>query len=222
MAVRALPEAAFPEARAARCELAAAADRTPCCAMDDRLRAQALDHGLAQFQPREATTETARREEQRLDAQHASELAEFAGLRADPGRAAPPAAAEPAPSRIDLAAYAAADELELLGLDVLKAECQRKGLKCGGTLQERAERLWATRGVPEWRIKTSVDPALLAKPAKKRAAPRDDGGGGSNFRPQQGPMLPGATRRAGQKRLRSAPELLANLPAATRVEEDAG
>ena len=214
MAVRALPEAAFPEARA-RCELAPAADRTPCCAMDDRLRAQALDHGLAQFQPREATTESARREEQRLDAQHASELAEFAGLRADPGRAAPPAAAEPARGRIDLAAYASADELELLGLDVLKAECQRKGLKCCGTLQERAERLWATRGVPEWRIKTSVDPALLAKPAKKRAAPRDDGGG-STFRPQQGPMLPGATRRAGQKRLRSAPELLANLPAATR------
>jgi hypothetical protein len=195
---------------------------TATASMDDRLRAQAIDHGLAQFQPREATTESARREEARLDAVHDSELAAFAGLRADPGRAAPPAAAEPARGRIDLAAYASSDELELLGLDVLKAECQRKGLKCGGTLQERAERLWATRGVPEWRIKTSVDPALLAKPAKKRAAPRDDGGGGSTFRPQQGPMLPGATRRAGQKRLRSAPELLANLPAATRAVEEAG
>ena len=62
-------------------------------------------------------------------------------------------------------------------------------------------------------------PALLAKPAKKRAAPRDGDGGGSTFRPQQGPMLPGATRRAGQKRLRSAPELLANLPAATRATD---
>ena len=189
--------------------------------MDDRLRAQAIDHGLAQFQPREATTESARREEQRLDAQHASELAAFAGLRADPGRADPPAAAEPARGRIDLTAYASADELELLGLDVLKAECQRKGLKCGGTAQERAERLWRTRGVPEWRIQTSVDPAILAKPAKKRAAPpRDERGESTSFKPQHGPMLPGQQRRAGQKKLRSAPEALAMLPAATRAADD--
>ncbi len=36
--------------------------------------------------------------------------------------------------------------LEAHGLDALKAELRRLGLKCGGTLAERAARLFALRG----------------------------------------------------------------------------
>lgn len=37
-------------------------------------------------------------------------------------------------------------ELEALGLDRLKEGLEAMGLKCGGTLQDRAERLWSVRG----------------------------------------------------------------------------
>jgi len=35
------------------------------------------------------------------------------------------------------------------GLDHVKAELMRRGIKCGGTLEQRCERLWAVRGPPE-------------------------------------------------------------------------
>ena len=40
-----------------------------------------------------------------------------------------------------------------------------RGLKCGGTLLQRAERLWAIRGVPQ----DQIDRSLLAKPTKGKA-----------------------------------------------------
>ncbi|XP_070683856.1 splicing regulator SDE2 [Pempheris klunzingeri] len=57
-----------------------------------------------------------------------------------------------------------ASDLESLGLDVLKEELMSRGLKCGGTLTERAARLFAVRGLSP----DQIDPALLAKPAKTR------------------------------------------------------
>ncbi|CAH9092988.1 unnamed protein product [Cuscuta epithymum] len=39
-------------------------------------------------------------------------------------------------------------ELEVLGMDRLKAELQARGLKCGGTLQERAARLFLLKTTP--------------------------------------------------------------------------
>lgn len=65
---------------------------------------------------------------------------------------------------VDLASVTAPEQLELLGLDVLKEELRRRGLKCGGTLAERAGRLFSIRGLPP----DQVAPALLAKPAKSR------------------------------------------------------
>lgn len=59
---------------------------------------------------------------------------------------------------IDLDKYSSASELEPLGLNHLKAELKRLGLKCGGTLQERAERLFHLKT-------TSID----ALPANLRA-----------------------------------------------------
>ncbi|KAL4640800.1 hypothetical protein GN956_G11644 [Arapaima gigas] len=63
---------------------------------------------------------------------------------------------------LDLEAFGSSVELEALGLEQLKAELMRLGMKCGGTLQERAARLFAVRGVP----KDKIDPSLLAKPTK--------------------------------------------------------
>ena len=59
-----------------------------------------------------------------------------------PPAARPPPAAAPAAPAVDLGRYADAAALEALGLDALKAELAARGLKCGGTLSERAARLF--------------------------------------------------------------------------------
>ncbi|XP_007935165.1 replication stress response regulator SDE2 [Orycteropus afer afer] len=63
---------------------------------------------------------------------------------------------------VDLLAFSCVTELELLGLDLLKSELMALGLKCGGTLQERAARLFSVRGL----AREQIDPALFAKPLK--------------------------------------------------------
>ena len=57
-------------------------------------------------------------------------------------------------------------ELTALGLDALKRALQTRGLKCGGTLEQRAERLFAVKGLEHQQI----DPTLFAKPAKGKKA----------------------------------------------------
>ncbi|NXO01191.1 SDE2 regulator, partial [Rhinopomastus cyanomelas] len=63
---------------------------------------------------------------------------------------------------IDLLAFNSATEMEALGLDRLKMELMSLGLKCGGTLKERAMRLFSVRGLS----RDQIDPALFAKPSK--------------------------------------------------------
>ncbi|NXK36606.1 SDE2 regulator, partial [Piprites chloris] len=63
---------------------------------------------------------------------------------------------------IDLLAFNSAAELEALGLDKLKMGLMALGLKCGGTLKERAARLFSVRGLSRDQIK----PSLFAKPPK--------------------------------------------------------
>ncbi|NXG18278.1 SDE2 regulator, partial [Grallaria varia] len=63
---------------------------------------------------------------------------------------------------IDLLAFNSAAELEALGLDKLKMGLMALGLKCGGTLKERAARLFSVRGLTRDQIK----PSLFAKPSK--------------------------------------------------------
>ncbi|XP_052383359.1 splicing regulator SDE2 isoform X1 [Oncorhynchus keta] len=63
---------------------------------------------------------------------------------------------------LDLQAVHSHKELETLGLDRLKAELIARGMKCGGTLSERAARLFSTVGLSA----EDIDPALLAKPSK--------------------------------------------------------
>eukprot|EP01138_Halocafeteria_seosinensis_P001420 gb/GECG01001456.1/.p1 GENE.gb/GECG01001456.1/~~gb/GECG01001456.1/.p1 ORF type:complete len:564 (+),score=105.25 gb/GECG01001456.1/:1-1692(+) len=49
--------------------------------------------------------------------------------------------------QIDLEQYNSQEELEALGLGTLKTELTRRGLKCGGSLSDRAKRLLAVKGL---------------------------------------------------------------------------
>lgn len=64
---------------------------------------------------------------------------------------------------LDLDSVSCVEDLEAMGLNVLKEELLRRGLKCGGTLSERAARLFSVKGkCPE-----DIDPAIIAKTKKK-------------------------------------------------------
>ena len=75
---------------------------------------------------------------------------------------------------VDLAQYASASELEALGMERLKGALMAQGLKCGGTLQQRAQRLFSTKGVPreQW------SKAILAKGAGKQQQQQQQQQGG--------------------------------------------
>ena len=55
-------------------------------------------------------------------------------------------------------------ELESVGAEQLKLVLQAMGLKCGGTLQERAQRLFSTKG----KSLEELDSSLFAKASKSR------------------------------------------------------
>ncbi|KAG9448290.1 hypothetical protein H6P81_014418 [Aristolochia fimbriata] len=61
---------------------------------------------------------------------------------------------------LDLNEFESVKELEILGMERLKVELQAKGLKCGGTLQERAGRLFMLKTTPIEKLPKK----LLAKP----------------------------------------------------------
>ncbi|XP_016427582.1 protein SDE2 homolog isoform X1 [Sinocyclocheilus rhinocerous] len=63
---------------------------------------------------------------------------------------------------LDLLSVSGPGQLEALGLERLKKELMERGMKCGGTLQERAARLFSVKGLSP----DQIDPALLAKPTK--------------------------------------------------------
>ena len=65
---------------------------------------------------------------------------------------------------LNLDEYNSPGELEALGLDVLKSALMFLGVKCGGTLQQRAERLFSIRGIP----REKIDPSLFAKQSGKK------------------------------------------------------
>ncbi|KAM4750695.1 splicing regulator SDE2 [Anableps anableps] len=76
----------------------------------------------------------------------------------------PPQQAHGEQQQLDLSSVTSVQQLEALGLDVLKEELMRRGLKCGGTLSERAARLLSVKGLSPDRI----EPALLARPGKAK------------------------------------------------------
>ncbi|XP_038079364.1 replication stress response regulator SDE2-like [Patiria miniata] len=66
----------------------------------------------------------------------------------------------------NLDSYSSVAELESLGLDTLKSALMERGMKCGGTLQQRAERLYSVKGISL----DQIDPSLLAKQNKGKKA----------------------------------------------------
>lgn len=60
-------------------------------------------------------------------------------------------------AHLDLSAFSSPEELASLGLDRLKSALMALGIKCGGTLEERAQRLFSTKG------QQNIDPSLMAK-----------------------------------------------------------
>jgi hypothetical protein len=69
----------------------------------------------------------------------------------------PPKAVEP--EELDLNQFESEQQLVDLGLDRLKSALMYLKLKCGGTLEQRAERLWSVRGITADKIPKN----LLAK-----------------------------------------------------------
>ncbi|GAB0088798.1 Splicing factor 3A subunit 3 [Sergentomyia squamirostris] len=65
-------------------------------------------------------------------------------------------------AHLDLSAFSSWEELASLGLDRLKSALMALGLKCGGTLEERAQRLFSTKG------KQNFDPTMLAKKGRSK------------------------------------------------------
>ncbi|XP_064612835.1 splicing factor 3A subunit 3-like [Liolophura sinensis] len=67
-------------------------------------------------------------------------------------------------AHLDLSAFSSWEELASLGLDRLKSALMALGIKCGGTLQERAQRLFSTKG----KNMEDLDPSLFtrSKPGK--------------------------------------------------------
>lgn len=74
-------------------------------------------------------------------------------------------------AHLDLSAFSCWEELASLGLDRLKSALMALGLKCGGTLEERATRLFGTKG----KKLTELDPSLFAKikPGSKSSKNKD-------------------------------------------------
>ena len=65
---------------------------------------------------------------------------------------------------LDLDQFSSAKELEAQGAELLKLTLQQLGLKCGGTVEERAQRLFLVKG----KNKDEIDRSLLAKPNRGR------------------------------------------------------
>ncbi|CAM4655116.1 unnamed protein product [Leuciscus chuanchicus] len=90
------------------------------------------------------------------------EKLQVAPAEAQSGPAESTQALEVAEAPLDLLSASGPEQLEALGLERLKKELMERGMKCGGTLQERAARLFSVRGLAA----DQIDPALLAKASK--------------------------------------------------------
>ena len=75
---------------------------------------------------------------------------------------------EDANPMVEIESYKSCDQLMELGLDCLKRELSVRGLKCGGTLEERAKRLWSIRGKAPDEIDASLKASsVVGKKGKK-------------------------------------------------------
>lgn len=65
---------------------------------------------------------------------------------------------------LNLDDFNSTEELQALGLDHLKLALIDRKMKCGGNLEQRAERLFSVKGLTE----DQIPPSLLSKPSKKK------------------------------------------------------
>jgi len=72
-------------------------------------------------------------------------------------------------AHLDLSAFSCPEELASLGLDRLKSALMALGLKCGGTLDERAVRLFSTKG----KRLNDLNPTLFAKTKPGKGGRKD-------------------------------------------------
>eukprot|EP01087_Luapelamoeba_hula_P012791 TRINITY_DN3608_c0_g1_i1.p1 TRINITY_DN3608_c0_g1~~TRINITY_DN3608_c0_g1_i1.p1 ORF type:complete len:506 (-),score=126.50 TRINITY_DN3608_c0_g1_i1:75-1592(-) len=72
-------------------------------------------------------------------------------------------------TEVNLSSYSNATQLEALGMEALKAELQRRGLKCGGNLQQRALRLWE-EGTGQKKPAPASQPKVKKEPEEVSAA----------------------------------------------------
>jgi len=161
--------------------------------VDELLRRQAAAHGLPAFTP-DASDAAEPALRQHL-AEEAQLLPSFAGFRQNSNSPAfvPPSTKGPLSAYADAADTA--EDLHALGLDVLKAELMRCGVKCGGTVAERATRLFALKGL------TANDSVPLDLRAGNTGPKSSEGvSAGAKRVPQQGPLLPGTKRSCVTKR----------------------
>ncbi|KAI6243703.1 Splicing factor 3A subunit 3 family protein [Aphelenchoides fujianensis] len=68
---------------------------------------------------------------------------------------------------VDVSEYETVEQLEALGADRLKAALIAAGLKCGGTVKERAARLFATKTMTEEQLAKLKKPSVSAEALKE-------------------------------------------------------
>ncbi|KAF8066290.1 hypothetical protein HT031_002613 [Scenedesmus sp. PABB004] len=124
----------------------------------------------------------------------------------DKGVGGPGGDAEAAAAQLssDLESFESVDELESMGAEQLKDKLAQLGLKCGGTVRQRAERLYALKG----KSLAELDAKLFA-PGKAVAAVKSE----AELLQQQQAALAAAQLEAQVSRLG---ELLANVISDTR------
>mmetsp|Transcript_15741 Transcript_15741/g.52685 ORF Transcript_15741/g.52685 Transcript_15741/m.52685 type:complete len:149 (-) Transcript_15741:462-908(-) len=115
--------------------------------------------------------------------------------------------------RINIETAETVEEVEELGLNVLKDELSKLGMKCGGTLHERAERLWQTKGVEDIKEFLAANSSLLVNPSRNKKQRVDESvrlvqekeaeRAAKREKTAQGPLLEGLERKPGQKKLPS-------------------
>ena len=166
--------------------------------LDELLRRQARAHGLAAWTDPAPQEDAPDADTRRELAEEAERLTTFAGMRGA-NTAAEGGGGDDGPLSTLAENAESAAALEAHGLDVLKAELSRLGLKCGGTLAERAARLYALRGRTRLHAE---DAALLARP---RDAAAQQAARGAKRVARQGPLLPGQQRAKVLKQQDAAP-----------------
>lgn len=65
---------------------------------------------------------------------------------------------------VNLDDFNSIEDLQALGLDRLKLALIDRKMKCGGNLEQRAERLFSVKGLTE----DQIPPSFLSKPSKKK------------------------------------------------------